>query len=93
MIPASVAPSAAPAAGSWPPPPAPGDRYRDVPVRDGDRVERRPLRSVRLWGCDVLVDEDGRVRCYGCHRLVDPAELLPSPNRRHGVGLLWESAL
>lgn len=60
---------------SWPPAPAPEDRWHVVPVRDGRDWVRTALREVVLWDARVLVDGDRRVFCSTCSRLLGVVEL------------------
>lgn len=70
----------------WPPPPRSGDRHEHAPVRRDGRYELVRLRVVRLWGRDVLVDDQHRVHCHGCLELI-PADDLARPDNGHPVGL------
>lgn len=83
---AGLPPPSTPPATSWPPRPAPGDRYETVVVREDGAVTRRSLRSVALWGKSVLVAEDGRVWCDGCFTMRTVEELGGVTNS-HRVGL------
>lgn len=71
---------------TWPPPPRPDDRYQRAAIwQDGVAMPVR-LRVVRLWGRNVLVDEQARVHCGGCLELV-PVDELARPDNGHRVGL------
>jgi hypothetical protein len=60
---------------AWPASASSEDRWQVVSVHEGRTVERVALRELVLWGERVLVDEDRRVFCPDCRKLLDVVEL------------------
>lgn len=75
----------------WPPPPDHRTRWEQVRAyADGrPRLATVTVRPVQLWGREVLVDQDGRVFCRGCLRMVDVLELGPQSSAGHRVAPSW----
>jgi hypothetical protein len=74
---------------AWPPPLPADTTWSTIRTSSGENVR---VRTARLWGRDIVIDERHRVWCDYCYEFVTVEELV-QPDNSHGVGLQFPSGM